>query len=111
MHRKHSKKALCATGQLHTGRSDGPVVFFCQAAVFHELNASSVDLLEGGFVQSLHPHSCRPHLRLPELEPGEVREGSDGTQSSRLNSPIEQFEKSTEANSQHTAEEDGSSRT
>ena len=41
----------------------------------------------------------------------EVREGSDGTLSSRLSSTIGQFEKSTEANSQYTAEEDESSRT
>ena len=34
----------------------------------------------------------------------EVREGSDGTLSSRLSSTIGQFEKSTEANSQYTAE-------
>ena len=41
----------------------------------------------------------------------EVREGSDGTLSSKLSSPIEQFERSTEAKSQYTAEEDESSRT
>ena len=41
----------------------------------------------------------------------EVREGSDGTLSSRMSSPIEQFEKSTEAKSQYTAEEDESLRT
>ena len=40
----------------------------------------------------------------------EVREGSDSTLSSRMNSPIEQFEKSTEANSQFIAKEDESSR-
>ena len=32
----------------------------------------------------------------------EVRGGSDGTLSSRMNSPIEQLERSTEANSQYT---------
>ena len=41
----------------------------------------------------------------------EVLGGTDGTLSSRLNSPIEQFEKSTEVNPQYTAEEDESSRT
>ena len=40
----------------------------------------------------------------------EVREGSDGTLSSRMNNPIEQFEKSTEAKSQFIAKEDESSR-
>ena len=40
-----------------------------------------------------------------------VRKGSDGTLSSRMSSPIEQFEKSTEEKSQNTAEEDESSRT
>ena len=41
----------------------------------------------------------------------EVREGSGGELSSRMSSPIEQLENSTEAKSQYTAEEDESSRT
>ena len=40
-----------------------------------------------------------------------VREGSDGTLSSPMSSPIDKFEKSTESNSQYAAEEDESSRT
>ena len=41
----------------------------------------------------------------------EVRKGSDGTLSRRMSSPIEQFEKSTEAKSEYTAEEYESSGT
>ena len=39
---------------------------FYQAKVFHELNASSVELLQSVFVQSLHLHLCRPHQRPPD---------------------------------------------
>ena len=41
----------------------------------------------------------------------EVREGSDGKLPSPMSSPIEEFENSNKAKSQHTAEEDESSRT
>ena len=41
----------------------------------------------------------------------EVRKGSGGTVSSRMSSPIEQFEKSTETKSQYTAQEDEPSTT
>ena len=42
---KHSKIGALRHRQLHAGRSDRPELFF-QAKVFHELNASSVELLQ-----------------------------------------------------------------
>ena len=43
------------------GEVTAPQCFFCRTKVFHELSASCIDLFVSGFVQSLHPHSCRPH--------------------------------------------------
>ena len=61
---------LCAGGfrrrrlskQSGEGEVTAPKCFY-QAKVFHELNASSVELLQSVFVTSLHPHLCRPHQR------------------------------------------------
>ena len=46
-----------------------------------------------------------------QSDTAEVREDSGGKLSSRMSSPIEQLENSTEAKSQFSAEEDESSRT
>ena len=48
-HHKHSKMALCATSSFTLGEVTAPWCYY-QAKVFHELNVSSVELLQSFFL-------------------------------------------------------------
>ena len=59
-------KALCATSSFMLGEVKALKSYY-QAKVFHELNASSVDLLQIVFLLfSLHPLYCVFHWRSPD---------------------------------------------
>ena len=59
-----SSRKHCATSSFMLKEVTAPRCY-CQAKVFHELDASSVDLLQSVFVMSLHPP--RPNLRATGL--------------------------------------------